>query len=101
LGRRRSESIPYRTASLDDTFSAGNIRNHVVGALWLMTTLGFLVGATGAFVRAAWWPWVALTFALQSLILCIGWPKARIGVVVNVGILAFLFAAWRIGWALN
>ena len=67
---------------------------------WLLTALAFLVAA-GAVVMATDWAGRFIRAAvISSLVLCIvGWPDARIGVAVNVGLVLLLAIGARVNLA--
>ncbi|HEX8705095.1 MAG TPA: DUF6544 family protein [Myxococcaceae bacterium] len=88
---RLSATVPYKTTVLNGRFELGDHGARVWGILWLLTALAFAVAAVGAFTRASWWMPLALAIALFSSVLCIGaWPEAKIGLLVNVALLALL-----------
>ncbi len=91
--------MPYKTTLFAGVVNVGDAGIRVVGLLWLMAALA--LGACGivVLVRAPWWMPVTLTAALFSLFLSIvGWPESRIGVFVNLAILALLVVNWQVGW---
>ncbi len=90
------EEMPYKTTLLAGTLDVGTAGIRVVGVLWLLAAIGFVVAGVGVFIQQPWWGTVTLGVTLFSLVLCIlGWPEARFGVLVNLGILAYLFFGWR------
>ena len=71
----------------------------VFGVLWLALAIGFL--AAGTALLAGWWDsvWI-VRLAAVSLVFCVvGWPDTRIGLTVNVVIIAALFGFRRLGAA--
>ena len=86
----------FRDAPLDTTLLAGRIDVgvvgiRIVGTLWLLTGVSFVVAAIGVGRNAGWWPVATAGAALVSLAMSIlGLPEARIGVAINVLILAGL-----------
>ena len=84
--------VPYRTTILGGVTDVGDSGARAIGVVWLVAAVAF--GLLAAAVLAGWnmrmW-----TFAMLSLsiILCVvGWPEARIGLVVNAILLAALLA---------
>jgi hypothetical protein len=93
------KEMPYKTTILAGSVNVGDQGIRVVGILWLMAALAFAVSGIGALARLPWWQWVTLVAAVFSFFLCIiGWPDSRIGVFVNVVIVAFLLVGGRMGW---
>jgi hypothetical protein len=90
---------PYRTTILGGAVNLGPIGVRVYGVVWLVTALAVAVVAVGLFLKTPWWypaslvviPW---SFALSVL----SWPESRIGVVLNVVLMAVLVAGVRLGW---
>ena len=75
----------------------GGIR--VMGLLWLLTALAFLVAAGAVATAMDSAPRVMLAAVIVSLTLCVvGWPDARIGVAVNLGLILLLAigARWHL-----
>lgn len=65
-----------------------------VGVAWLLLALGFCWGAFGVATQSSWGYRTAVGLCLTSLLLCVvTWPGARVGVLVNLGLLVWLFAA--------
>lgn len=82
--------MPYRTTILQGAVDLADGGIRVYGVIWLMLALGF--GASGVMLVAGldFWQRLALALAAVSLVMCaLGWPETRIGLVVNLGILAF------------
>jgi hypothetical protein len=94
-----SEStIPYKTTVLAGRLNLGGPGIRAMGVFWLLTAVGFWLAATGAFMNQSWWTLAALGVALFSLMLSIvGLPDSRIGVAVNLVILAALMVGQRAG----
>ncbi|HET9708512.1 MAG TPA: hypothetical protein VFP39_09420 [Gemmatimonadales bacterium] len=90
--------MPYKTTVLDGTVDVGDVGIRVVGVLWLVAAIAIAVGAGGVLAGTSWGPSVALLAASFSALLCIGgWPEARLGLLVNAGIIILLFASRRAG----
>ena len=93
--------MPYSTTVFAGHVDVGDAGIRVIGIFWALVGLAFAVAATGLLLRASWWLPLTVSVVGASLILCAaGWPAARIGVFVNVGILAILAAAMAVDWAL-
>ncbi len=93
------QDMPYKTTLFAGLVNVGDDGIRVVGILWLMVALALGVCAIGLLARASWWIPVALVAASFSLFLSvIGWPDSRIGVFINVAILALLSVNRQVGW---
>lgn len=94
-----TERAPYKTTVLDGRLNLGAVGIRVAGSLWLLAALAFGLVAAGAAVNAEWWAAVALPTAIASLVLSlVWWPESRIGVAVNMLLLAALAMGRRAGW---
>jgi hypothetical protein len=84
--------LPYKTTIFSGRVDVGDAGIRVMGVLWLLAALAFLIAAFAVATRTGWGIRFTLAAVVASLILCaVGWPDARIGVGVNVG-LALLLA---------
>jgi hypothetical protein len=87
------EGFPYRTTVLDGTADLGEIGVRVVGIIWLVCAIGFIVAAVGIVRRTTWALPLTATLAIVSLMVCVaGLPETAMGIAVNVLILGG--AAW-------
>ena len=87
-----AKEIPYKTTVLAGHVQLGDTGIRVMGILWLVAALVFIAAAVGAASDATWWIRVALVVTCVSLAMTIvEWPEARIGLFVNLAILAALF----------
>lgn len=89
--------VPYRTTILAGLADVGDPGARAVGVVWLVAAVAFVLLA--AAVLAGWnvrmWAFAMLSL---SMVLCVvGWPEARIGLVVNVILLAALLAMPDLG----
>ena len=83
--------MPYRTTILAGKVDVGDTMIRVFGVLWLLTALALLGAAGGWIVHARWAPLFTAGVLLLSLVLCaIEWPDARIGLFINIALLAAL-----------
>ena len=87
------DDMPYRTTVLANYLDIGDQGIRVIGGLWLIGALAFVLSGLGAWLRRSWWSRAALITALFSAVLCIlDWPDARIGLYINVALIVFLVA---------
>ena len=93
------KEMPYKTTVLADSVNVGDLGIRVMGILWLIAALAFAVSSIGVLARLSWWLPVTVIVAVFSFFLCIiGWPDSRIGVFINVAIVAFLLVGRQMGW---
>lgn len=84
--------LPYKTTVFSGRVDVGDAGIRAMGVLWLLAALAFLIAAFAVATETRWGARFTLAAVIASLILCVaGWPDARIGVGVNVG-LALLLA---------
>jgi hypothetical protein len=94
------EEITYSTTVLDGRLEIGDVGARVLGIVWLLVAVAFVVSGVAIFFSPSWWWSFTLAVTVVSLILTIlGWPDARFGVLANVVILVFLFIGPRLGWS--
>ena len=94
-----SEDMPYGTTVLAGALDLGDAGIKAVGVLWLLGGLGFAVASWGLGTAQPWGPWFVLVMTLASLVLSVvGWPDSRIGLVINLVLLATIFVAARVSW---
>lgn len=95
----KMEDMPYKTTLLSGQINVGDTGIRIVGLLWLMAAVGFVISGIAVLRLTPWWNTWALYISLFSLILSIlGWPESKIGVLVNLLILIFLVWGDSIRW---
>lgn len=93
------EGVPYRTTVLGGRLDLGDTGIRAVGILWLLASLAFIIIATGVMTNASWWMTAMIGVSLASLGLCLlEWPQARIGAIINVGLIAIVMLLSRWPW---
>ena len=92
--------LPYKTVVLSGRVDVGDAGIRVMGVLWLLAALAFLVAAFAVATEAGWAVRFTRAAIVASLIVCVvGWPDARIGVAVNVGLARLLAMGARLNLA--
>ena len=92
--------LPYKTTVFSGHVDVGDAGIRVMGVLWLLAALAFLVAAFAVMTETSWAVRFTLAAVIASLILCmVGWPDARIGVAVNVGLALLLAIGARLNLA--
>ena len=90
-GITQVEGFPYRTSALAGAIVLGEPGARLVGVVWLVLAVGFVVAGVATWRRAAWAAPLAAVLATGSIVVCVlGLPEAVFGIVVNVAILAVL-----------
>jgi hypothetical protein len=92
--------LPYKTTVFSGRIEVGDAGIRVMGVLWLLAALAFLVAAIAVATEAGWAVRFILAGVIASLMLClVGWPDARVGVAVNVGLVLLLAIGARLNLA--
>lgn len=90
--------MPYKVTLLSDKIDVGAGGIRIIGVLWLLATIGFVVVGGSLIATLPWWQVLAFAVTLFSLVLCIlGWPDSQFGVYINLFILVFLLLGERFG----
>jgi hypothetical protein len=93
------EGMPYKTTLLAGGLNVGDTGIRVVGLLWLLLALGFVVGAVGVSTGQPWWRMLTLAVTLFSLVVTLlGLPDSPFGVMINLIILGYLLVGDRLAW---
>lgn len=89
--------LQFRTTVIANLIDVGTIGARVVGTSYMIVALMFVATAAATAMRPSGWP-SALPFvvALSALVCVLGWPEARIGLVVN-GLITVGLAVARFG----
>jgi hypothetical protein len=94
--------MPYTTTVLGGTADLGAVGIRVVSIVWLFAALAFVVAGVATFLNDAAWRTLAVAATLASLALTVlGWPYSRIGLGLNLLLLAYLFGGAKLGWLLG
>ena len=93
------EDISYKTTVLAGRLDIGDVGMRVLGVVWLLIAVAFVIAGVAIFFSPPWWWSFTLAVTIASLIVTLlGWPDARFGVLANIVILLFLFLGPRLGW---
>lgn len=85
------EELPYKTTILAGRLNLGERGIQVMGVAWAALALAFAIAGAGLLLRQSWWSPTARAATAVSLIVCVlGWPDSRLGVLVNLGLGAWL-----------
>jgi hypothetical protein len=92
-----SKDVPHRTTVLAGRADLGELGIRAVGGLWAAVALLFATTALGILMRATWISPLLLATTMVSLVLCaISLPEAKIGLVIDIVILAAWMAVTRL-----
>ncbi len=82
---------PYRTTILAGKVDVGDAGIRVMGLTWLLAAVAFVVVAVGLILDFSWsLPAAALTLGASMALSIVGWPESRLGILINVVLLAIL-----------
>lgn len=91
--------LPHTTTVLDGSLDIGEAGMRVLGLAWLACAVACAAVAVAAIARAPWWTNGALAVVAASIVLCLlGWPAARLGLLMNAILVALLWSGARMGW---
>ena len=92
--------LPYKTTVFSGRVDVGDAGIRVMGVLWLVAALAFIVASIAVATEVGWAARFTLAAVIASLMLCVvGWPDARVGVSVNVGLVLLLAIGARLNLA--
>ena len=95
----KTDDFPYSTTILAGKVDLGPIGIRLVGFLWLLAAVSFVIAGVGLYLVTPWWLPVTVGATLFSLVMCIsGWPDSQFGVYINLFILAFLYFGDQFRW---
>ena len=93
-----TNEIPYKTTVLGGSLDLGDAGIRIVGLLWALAAVGFVTVSGATALDKPWWPAAALGVALSSMALTLlELPQAKIGLFVNLALIATLLFARRMG----
>jgi hypothetical protein len=91
--------MPYKTTLLAGHWEVGDVGIRLNGLLWLALAIAFVLTGVSVVRQTSGWQTAVWVVSLASLIACVvSWPEARIGVVVNVAIIAYLLLGDKLGF---
>lgn len=91
--------MPYKTTLLAGHWDVGDVGIRINGLLWLGLAIAFALVGISVVRQMSGWQTAVWVVSLVSLIACVvSWPEARIGVFVNVAIIAYLLLGDKLGF---
>jgi hypothetical protein len=86
-----SADVPYRTTIAGGSIDLGPAGIKMIGLVWLVLAISFVMLAIGLLARASWWfPAILYLVAVSAMFCALQWSDARVGLLANVTILALL-----------
>jgi len=93
------EGLSYKTTILSGTLDIGATGARLIGLVWLLAAIGFVIAGIAILIGYPGWVTLTLIVTTLSLVLTIlGWPDSQFGLLVNIIILVFLFFGEKAGW---
>jgi hypothetical protein len=90
--------LAYHTTVFGGRLNLGDAGMRTMGALWLAAGLGFGIAALAAVLARPWWlPLAAAAAGLSLVVTLLAAPESRVGIVVNLVIIAALVLGQRTG----
>lgn len=94
-----SEEIQYSTQVLGGRLDVGDLGMRVLGLIWLLVLVGMVAAGIGLLLGISWWFSAAMWSTLIStVVLVIGLPDTRVGLLANALIFILLFVGRSQGW---
>ncbi len=89
--------IPYRTAIFGGQVELGVSGIRIIGLLWLLACVGFVLAGSGLIWRSLpWWRLAVATAAFSLVLSILGWPFAQDVALIDIAILGVLTADYWI-----
>jgi len=95
------EDAPYKTTILAGKIDLGDAGIRIMGICWLLLALAFAVAGVAALLGLFWWPLYTVIISAVSLVFSIlSIPEAKLGIPINIVIMAVLVYGMAVGWTL-
>jgi hypothetical protein len=93
------DGIPYTTRVLAGRINVGDTGIRIVGILWAIATLAWVIAGLGLVFTASWWQAMTIGAALFSSVMCVlGLPVAKFGLLINIATLTVVFLNGQYNW---
>jgi len=89
--------VPYRSTIFGGAVDVGDDGVKALGLVWLAAALVFVVLGGGLLAGFSIRLWTFPVLGLSLALCAVGWPDARIGVIVNVVVFAVLLMWPQVG----
>lgn len=85
------KDLPYSTEVLGGRVDIGEVGTRILGVLWLVATIGYIIASYAVVAKLDWWQGAVVSTTCLSLVLTIlGWKDTIVGTGLNVLILLIL-----------
>ena len=82
---------PYRTTLFNGKINIGDRGIRIFGVVWLVVGVLFFIDATMVVFQLNGWKLFLIVISILSLLICVlGLPDSKIGIIVNICILALM-----------
>ena len=89
--------LPYKTVVGNGRFYLGSTGMRTFSAIWLIVTVGYLVGAVGLVVNQPWAvPALVVTSILSIVITALDWEVAFRGTIISAVMIVLMLLAPRL-----
>ncbi len=89
--------LPYKTVLVNGRFNLGATGMKLFSAFWLITTLGFVVGAIGLVTNQSWaMPVLLVTSVLSIIITALDWEVAFRGTIISAVMIVLMLTVPRL-----
>ena len=93
------EGVMHQTALLGGLFEVSQRALRALGIVWLLLAAALVTVGIAFALRRSWAPSAATLMVAASLVMCvIAWPITRIGLGINVALIAALLIGRAQGW---
>jgi hypothetical protein len=93
------DEITYSTKVLMGKVNLGYVGIRLLGLVWLIVMVMYIVAGIAVFSMPDWWLNLTLLATGLSMVLCIlGLPDTKAGILANVFLFGFLFLDSRYDW---
>lgn len=94
---RLGKDIPYKTTVLAGRLDLGDSGIRVMGVLWLLAGIAFVLAGVAAMMNRVEWTSFAFLITLVSFGLCVvELPEAKVGLALNVVLIVALLTVMRL-----
>lgn len=86
-----TKDLPYSTKVLGGRVDIGELGTRILGVLWLVATIGYVIASYAVVADLGWWQGaVVATTCLSLFVTILGWKDSVFGTIFNVLILLVL-----------
>ena len=91
---------PYKTTVFAGRIDLGDRGIRAMGIVWLFLAAAFIAAGAAVLLHASWWPGYTAAVAMISLACSVlGLPEAKLGIPINIVIIALILYGVTAGWS--